>query len=88
MNREARRIEQLLESLGQEKRIELEPTLKGKKGKDKIKVILEEKKRLEGGASSSTKKKGEDDSASRVKEKAGGKAKSKGKTEKSKRAAK
>jgi hypothetical protein len=49
MNREARRIEQLLDSLSKEKRAELEPTLKGKKGKEKIKLILEEKKRVEGG---------------------------------------
>ena len=48
MNREARRIEQLLDSLGKEKRAEFEPTLKGKKGKDKVKAILEEKKKVEG----------------------------------------
>jgi hypothetical protein len=48
MNREARRIEQLLDSLGKEKRAEFEPTLKGKKGKDKVKAILEEKKKTEG----------------------------------------
>ena len=48
MNREARRIEQLLDSLGKEKRAEFEPTLKGKKGKDKVKAILEEKRKIEG----------------------------------------
>lgn len=84
MNREARRIEQLLDSLPQGKRAELEPTLKGKKGKDKIKMILEEKKRAEGGATSVVKQ----DSRPKEKGKEGGKGKSSGKAEKAKRQAK
>jgi hypothetical protein len=54
MNREARRMEQLLESLGKENRAAFEPTLKGKKGKDKVKAILEEKKRVEGTTAGAT----------------------------------
>jgi hypothetical protein len=86
MNREARRVEQLLGSLSKEKRAELEPTLKGKKSKEKIKMILEEKKRLEGGERVAKKQEGV---SSRPKEKDGGKNEVKGKSDKpSKRAAK
>jgi hypothetical protein len=83
MNREARRIEQLLDSLSTEKRAELEPTLKGKKGKEKIKLILEETKRVEGGTTGE-KKQEEVLVPNRAQQKDGEKnKKSKGKTEKS-----
>jgi hypothetical protein len=48
-NREQRRLEQLLASLGPT-RESFETGLKGKSVKDKVKAVLQEKKRLEGGS--------------------------------------
>jgi hypothetical protein len=80
MNREARRIEQLLDSLSKERRAELEPTLKGKKGKEKIKLILDEKKRVVGGTPGEKKLDAEEVPApSRTQGKEGEKKKSKSK---------
>lgn len=57
-NRQARRLEQLLQSLTGKDRARVETIIKGKSPKDKIKLVLEESKKTKGSAHPTEIKKG------------------------------